>query len=291
MGYVPCRERTFLLELSYDFEYYYVYYVHWLKHFLERLGRELTLDLWNQAFEDYDETLLLEILSVGWQEAAEGRSEEAEVQISSDLDRLFPLPVQGVSREEARELVENTPPFRQIRQRFSTLDWQREITTFEALHLFYDGLALLAETLIERLGKQGEFIAYDATLEQWTKRQRRTQEVEEFMAGRLARYGSPPEEPDMFSAGLEVELVRSSAQEVVTRVTECEWARYYRERHPGVGYMLACSADNAAYESFNDRIRLQRTHTLMEGGAECDFRVYAFEVPDRERPASPSALL
>ena len=95
----------------------------------------------------------------------------------------------------------------------------------------------------------------------------------------------------MFSAGLEVELVRGSEQEVVTRVKECEWARYYRERHPQVGFMLACSADNAAYESFNDRIRLQRTQTLMEGGAECDFRVYAFQVPERERPTSPSALV
>ena len=47
------------------------------------------------------------------------------------------------------------------------------------------------------------------------------------------------------------------------------------ERHPRVGYMLACALDNAAYRSFNDQIRLQRTSTLMEGGSECDFRVYA----------------
>ncbi len=286
MSYTPCRTRTFPLELSYDFEYFYAYYLHWLKHFLERLGRELTLDLWQQAFSDYDETLLLEILSAGWQEAAEQRSEEAEAEISSDLEKLFPL--QDVSREKARELVENAPPFRQIRQRFSTLDWQRETTTFEGLHLFFDGLALLAETLIERLGKQGEFIVYDAVLAQWTKRQTRKTSVKDFMSGRLARFSSPPDEADMFSAGLEVELVRGSEQEVVSRVKECEWARYYLERHPGVGYMLACSADNAAYESFNDGIRLRRTRTLMEGGAECDFLVYALEAPDRDRETNSS---
>jgi hypothetical protein len=84
----------------------------------------------------------------------------------------------------------------------------------------------------------------------------------------------------MFSAGLEVEFVRASETEVVTRVIECEWARYYRERHPRVGYMLACALDNAAYRSFNDRLRLQRTSTLMEDGSECDFRVYA--VPEVE---------
>ena len=81
----------------------------------------------------------------------------------------------------------------------------------------------------------------------------------------------------MHSAGLEVELIRGSDKEVVTRVTECEWAPYYLERHPRVGYLLACSHDNAAYSSISDRVRLQRTSTLMEGGQECDFRVYALE--------------
>ena len=101
--------------------------------------------------------------------------------------------------------------------------------------------------------------------------------AEDYMARRAARFSTKPEEADMFSAGLEVELVRASETEVVTKVTVCEWARYYLERHPRVGYMLACALDNAAYRSFNDRIRLQRTSTLMEGGTECDFRVYAVE--------------
>jgi hypothetical protein len=69
----------------------------------------------------------------------------------------------------------------------------------------------------------------------------------------------------------------------VTRVVECEWARYFLEHHPGVGYLLACSLDNAAYRSFNNRLRLQRTSTLMEGGTACDFRVYALEaIPSPE---------
>ncbi len=71
-------------------------YLHWLKHCLERLGGELTLELWRQTFSDYDETLLLEILSAGWPEAAEQRSGEVEAEISSALKKLFPL--QGVSR-------------------------------------------------------------------------------------------------------------------------------------------------------------------------------------------------
>lgn len=57
----------------------------------------------------------------------------------------------------------------------------------------------------------------------------------------------------------------------------CEWARYFQERHPRVGYLMACSTDETAYRAFNPSLRLQRTQTLMEGGALCDFRIYATE--------------
>lgn len=278
MNYIPCRDRTFPLWLSYDFEEHFSTYLYWLKHFLERLGHDQALLLWQQTFRDYDDVLLSNILSQGWQEDEEHRTDEAEEYITSQLVKLFPLPVEGMSSEEAREIIENTPPFLQIRQRFSTLDMMRESTTFEALHLFRDGLALLAETMIDRFGKAGELMVYDAMLAELAGEQLRKVSVEEFMAGRLTRFSSKPEEEDQFTAGLEVEVVRGSETEVVTLVKECEWARYFRERHPKVGYMLACSLDNAAYESFNERIHLQRSYTLMEGDEMCDFRVYADEV-------------
>jgi len=81
----------------------------------------------------------------------------------------------------------------------------------------------------------------------------------------------------MFSAGIEVDLIRATQTEVVTQVKECEWARYYQEHHRRIGYMFACSLDNAAYKSFDPHIRLQRTCTMMEGCELCDFRVYALD--------------
>jgi predicted hydrocarbon binding protein len=74
---------------------------------------------------------------------------------------------------------------------------------------------------------------------------------------------------------LQVELVSKTAREAVLHVRECEWARYFRERHPQVGYLMACSTDEAAYRAFNPGLRLQRTQTLMEGADFCDFRVHA----------------
>lgn len=281
MSSVPCRERTFELWLAHDFEYHYRYYLHWLKHLLERLGREHALTLWQDAFREYDEQLLLQILATGWQEVEESEAQDVEKQVADLLAELFPSPVEGISSEQAQEILETTPPFRQIRQHLPSPNVKRASTTYEALHLFRDAVAQLAEALIDRYGKQGELLAYDTILEEWPRDPEPKVSVEDFMSRRKIRFSTEPDEPDMFSAGLQVEFVHASETEVVTRVTECEWARYFRERHPRVGYMLACSLDNPAYRSFNDRIRLQRTTTLMEGGTECDFRVYAVaEIPN-----------
>ncbi|MGD9145598.1 MAG: L-2-amino-thiazoline-4-carboxylic acid hydrolase [Anaerolineae bacterium] len=277
MSYVPCRERRFPLRLASEFEYHFWTHLHWLKHLLERLGPEHVLALWEKTFLEYDEERLVEILSTGWEEIEENGTVEYETLISELLAEVFPSPVEGVTAEEARGIVENTPPFRQIQQYLPTINMRRQSTTYEALHTFRGGLALLAEALLDGYGKQGELIAFETMLDEVEEGPEPRVGVEEFMSKRQVRFTSEPDEPNMHSAGLEVEFVRGSDTEVVTRVTECEWARYYRERHPRVGYMLACALDHAVYRSFNSRLRLQRTVTLMEGGAECDFRVYAVD--------------
>jgi hypothetical protein len=260
--------------LADGYEYHYWLYLNWLKHLLERLGREHALALWEDVFSGYDEGLLVDILSMGWEEEGESKPNGTAKALDEILSELYPSPVEGVSGEQVRMLVENTPPFRQIRQHLPSLNMKRQITTYEYLHLFRDGLGLVAEALMDDYGKQGEYLIYEAMLEEWPRNAEPRMSVGAFMSKRAARFGAEPEEPDIFSAGLEVELIRSSETEVVTRVVECEWARYYREHHPQAGYMLACALDNAAYRSFNDEIRLQRTSTLMEGGQWCDFRVY-----------------
>jgi len=272
MSYLPCRQRTFRLSLADRLGHQAHEYLLWLKTLLQRLGREPTLALWEETFRHYDETLVVRILSSGWQ-ATEGEA-EAKHTWAEALDELFREPVEGITRDAAQRLLESTPPFRQIRARFPNLCVERQISTYEALHLFRDALACLAEALLDRYGKQGELIAYDAMLELWPRRPEPRGPAEEYLARRAARFRTPPKSPDIFSAGLQVELVRASETEVVSRVVECEWARYFGERHPRVGYLLACALDNAAYRSFNDRLRLQRTSTLMAGGSECDFRVY-----------------
>jgi hypothetical protein len=263
--------------LAPEYVEFYETYIYWLKHLLERLGREPTLKIWQVAFEDYDEILLSDILFTGWEQVINSEPIDVETEIATLINEVFPGAVEGVTADQAKDIIDTTPPFKQINTNISHIDVIKQITTFNALHLFFDGLALLTETLIDQHGKQGELIAYDALLEQWTERQPNTIDAAEFMKRRAARFSSEAGEPDMFSAGLEVEFIHASDTEVVTQVKECEWARYYQERHPRVGYLLACSLDNAAYQSFNQRIRLQRSSTIMEGAQICDFRVYTLD--------------
>jgi hypothetical protein len=172
----------------------------------------------------------------------------------------------------ASKLLEQVFPLPALRDAFPSLDRSRSITAYHALHLLHHGVARLSERLIDRLGKQGELIAYDVIRmyrEQQASRQKTG--VAEF----LRSFSRIPSEPDIFSAGTSLQVIKTTSTEVLTKVTECEWARYFSDRHPRVGYLVACSTDEASYRAVNSKLRLQRTTTLMEGGDSCDFRVYS----------------
>lgn len=277
MDYISCRERTFPLQLAQGFVRCYRSYAYWLQRLLERLGREATVAVWQSAYADYDAALLMQILAAEWGPVTQDEVDDTEGQISDMLSALFTEPVADVSREQAGRIIDATPPVHQIRESCPSLDVWRETTAFEALHLAFDGLALLIESLIDRHGKQGELIAYDLLSDQRVAaREGQTGSAEEF----IANFTSEPAEPNIFTAGLELEVLHASAREILMQVKECEWARYFQERHPRVGYLMACSTDEVAYKAFNASLRLQRTSTLMEGGKACDFRIYAVGVDE-----------
>ena len=272
MNHIPCQERKFLFELAPWYESQYETQLRWLKHFLERLGKECTTTVWQKAFSDYDDKLLMELMAGEWIEMTNSSSSDIDARITKLIPEFFPVSVEGVSGDEAKQLIEMTPPIYQIRKGLPSLTVYQEMTAYDALHLRFDVIAALVESLVELLGKQGELIAYDLILEyRITAGGERTGNVEEFISEAQAE----PDEPNLFSAGLEDEIMHSSERELVVHVRECEWARYFQERHPQVGYLIACSTDEAAYKAFNKNLRLQRTTTLMEGGEFCDFRICA----------------
>ena len=280
MTYIPCSQRVFPLKLADVVNGCSRAYLHWLKNLLRRLGKECTLRVWENAYKNYDDTFLKKILSTGWLDIPGEDAVDTGPIITRLISQNFFSPVENVSGSDALHIIEKTPPIYLIKQLFPSPDVQGNITTFEALHLQEDGLSLLVESLIDLHKKEGELLAYDTLMAYIIESNKKEISAYEFMSSFLKRYRSTPDKASIYSAGVETKIIKGSKTEILMHITECEFARYYREYHPRVGYMMACSLDHAAYSSANKNIWLQRTSTIMEGGKICNFRVY----PVREVP-------
>jgi hypothetical protein len=277
MNTIPCQKRHFPFRIN--FVSSYATYLRWLRHLIERLGWENTLSIWKNTFGDYDDQFTMSILASGWQKLDSDNTNQLEAKVEALIEEFFPLSSSALSRSEVRNILEDTPPIKQIKQLFSTQTIEKESTAYDALHVRFDGLACVAEALIDSYGKQGEFILYDLVLEErLDSSQGYSGRVEDF----IKNFTSEVKTPNLFTAGLEMEVISKSERESLVFMRECEWARYYKERHPRVGYLMACSTDEAAYKAFNPSLRLQRTETIMEGSDKCDFRIFAVEEEPKE---------
>jgi hypothetical protein len=269
MTYVPCSERTFLLKLAPAFVSSYSGQAFYLRHLVERLGRGPAQRVWSHLYQAEEDELLADILDDGWA-AVEGEHRDPAAEVADYVQDLFSPLLEGMTPAQVQTLLGGGLPFRAINDRFDDLNVERQTRTYEALHLFLHPLAILTEALIDLHGKQGELIAYDAL------RYRLAANPPEPLSAQeaLAQYMEEPEEPTILAAGHDFQVVRANDREVVVNVTECEWARYFREHHPRVGYLIACSMDEEYARAEHPRLRQQRTRTLMEGDVLCDFRHY-----------------
>jgi hypothetical protein len=72
---------------------------------------------------------------------------------------------------------------------------------------------------------------------------------------------------------LTYEIVEDTPRAFEVKVTECLWAKTYRDAHADdLGFILSCYGDTAAAEAFNPKMRLIRTKTLMQGNEFCNHR-------------------
>jgi hypothetical protein len=236
------------------------------------LGPGATRAIWECPADNANDGLLEGILSSGWRGETDPR--DVGAQRAQLTEELFPAPVQGICAAEALRILVANPPFIAIERRFSSLSGTRETTTYEALHLFRHSLARITERTMESFGRAGELMIYDALLEELRSVITEPMTGEEFMQERLTRYQASPSVHTIHSAGLEHSLIRATKDEILIHVTHCEWARYFKERHPSVGYLLACSIDDPAYRLLGRGVRFQRRCTLMEGGPYCEFHFY-----------------
>ena len=80
---------------------------------------------------------------------------------------------------------------------------------------------------------------------------------------------------DMFAAGdaLNYEVVKQSPDAFEVNVTECRYAKFYKEiGAPELGFLLTCNADFSMTEGLGTDAQLTRTQTIMQGASHCDFR-------------------
>ncbi len=265
---VSPEERRFDLALSKWYAPTLGTYALVYKHLLERLGVEATTGLWD-ALPSKPDGLMREILALETEPESDPTPAE---DLDSYVRKLFASPVRGIDAAQASEFLRSRPPFAFIDAAFPEVRGVFSLTTYQSLHLFRDGIARIAEETIARFGKAGELMIYDALLSDPDAFG--SMSAGEFMERRLARYQIPPETADIFSAGLDVELIRGNESEIVAHITRCDWACYFRERHPSVGYLLACSTDDPIYRQQCDGVRFQRRCTLMEDGPYCEFTFY-----------------
>ena len=273
--HTPCQKRRFPLVLKSIVIRVETSYTFWLQYLTERLGSGAAHKVWADAFKKYDQGFLEQILASDWLPLEETKPEtwpNIQALPGSSVD------IEGMNPDEAQEFIRATPPLPQIKANFPHLDVRRDTTTYEALHLYIHGLALLTEALIDSFGKQGELIAYDIlSAGKALTGQGMGGSVADFMRD----FDKGLNKPDIYAAGLDVEITVAKADEHVCRVTHCEWARYFTERHPEVGYLVACSTDEAFGRGYNIHLRMERKSTIMEGGDECDFRWYSVEQSER----------
>jgi hypothetical protein len=273
MGDVPLRERRFRITISDVFQSNYEKLSFFLKQLLLRLGEKQTLSLWQKAFAINADDFLVRILSTDWQEISKDSNKSNGIETSGEyISDLFGSSIENVTEHAAKGLIEKSLPIPQIRQYFKSLNYEKHILGYEYLHLVDHSIALLAETTINKLGKQGELIIYDIVKEQMASRSRKPCSFTEYCGQCTSLLQSA--EGNWLNCLIDAEIIKETDTELIFHVTQCDCARYFKDHHPTVGYLITCSTDESDAKLYNKNIRLQITSTIMEGGEICDFRYY-----------------
>ncbi|MEM1198736.1 MAG: L-2-amino-thiazoline-4-carboxylic acid hydrolase [Pseudomonadota bacterium] len=72
---------------------------------------------------------------------------------------------------------------------------------------------------------------------------------------------------------LETDILEESPDTVSYNVTRCRYAEMYKEMGLAeIGHLLSCGRDGTFCTGYDERITLERTHTIMQGASHCDFR-------------------
>jgi len=138
---------------------------------------------------------------------------------------------------------------------------------------YQDGLVPLMEQMARQVGREKliemlKQAASDAAAERMQKR------AEELQPRTPAVFVSPLKNPQRFTRhALTLEVVEETEKAAELSVTECLWAKTFREAHAAdIGYAVSCHPDYASARAFNPSMKMIRTKTLMQGHDCCNHR-------------------
>ena len=76
---------------------------------------------------------------------------------------------------------------------------------------------------------------------------------------------------------LEFDVKEQTSDTYAFHVTRCRYAEMYRDMGLGeIGHLLSCQRDGSFCEGYDERLKLTRNQTIMQGASHCDF-TYRFE--------------
>jgi hypothetical protein len=77
----------------------------------------------------------------------------------------------------------------------------------------------------------------------------------------------------LYQHTLTFEIIKDTVKEAEMRITECLWAKTFRQENAAdIGFAMVCNPDLANLKAYNPQIALNRSKLLMEGNNECRFR-------------------
>ncbi|MEW5868378.1 MAG: L-2-amino-thiazoline-4-carboxylic acid hydrolase [Chloroflexota bacterium] len=147
------------------------------------------------------------------------------------------------------------------------------MTYEEVFDFAYKGLVPVLQGLAKELGEERFWealkkTAFDAKLKE------AQDYASQLPSNDLDAYSASAREPSRFARHiLTVEFIEDTPQAAEIKVTECLWAKTFRELGAAeIGYMLTCGTDDAHCQGFNPRIRMIHSKTLMQGDEYCNHR-------------------
>jgi hypothetical protein len=138
----------------------------------------------------------------------------------------------------------------------------------------------VVEALAEEFGRERVLKVLAKTIVQLAHTQ--GAELAEMMGGNSAAHFNASRQYWTRGGALEIELLEQDDRRLAFNVTRCRYAELYQALGLAeLGATLSCNRDFSLIGGFNPEATLERTQTIMEGAAYCDFR-YTFPRPAAE---------